>query len=223
MAPINPEYAKLWTTGVLWTLQIILDGRGTFFLWRLWKGKVPTDDLWIRGGYMVVSKYWCFLEPQEDSFQHLFLTCDTATRVWKTFLQSANLVLNLVQVHQVIRAWWNAKCYPKLKPLFQAAPAVIAWELWKRRNTMKNGVAVSCNWVIHEVNKTLHYPARVRCPWLSKIPLLWPEMISFFDGYKPYMVTKRVTWQLPYEGWFKCNTDGASRGNPRPILYGFCV
>jgi len=122
-----------------------------------------------------------------------------------------------------LRAWWNAKCCPKLKPLFQAAPAVIAWELWKRRNTMKNGGAVSCNWVIHEVNKTLHYLARVRCPWLSKIPLLWPEMISFFDSYKPYVVTKRVTRQLPYEGWFKCNTDGASRGNPGPISYGFCV
>ncbi|XP_070034487.1 uncharacterized protein [Nicotiana tomentosiformis] len=91
-------------------------------------------------------------------------------------------------VHQVIRAWWNAKCFPKLKPLFQDTPAVIIWEPWKRRNTMKHGGVVSCNRVIHEVNKTL------------------------------YSLTR-----LPHEGWFKCNTDGASRGNPGPSSYGFCV
>nr|XP_009627002.1 uncharacterized protein LOC104117634 [Nicotiana tomentosiformis] len=48
-------------------------------------------------------------------------------------------------------------------------------------------------------------------------------MISFFEGYKPYVGTKTVTWQLPYEVWFKYNTDGASRGNPGPSSYGFCL
>lgn len=77
--------------------------------------------------------------------------------------------------------------------------------------------------MIHEVNKILYYLARVRYPWLHSIPLLWPQMISFFEGYRPYIVTKRVTWQLPYDGWYKCNTDGASRGNSGPSSYGFCV
>ncbi|XP_075082433.1 uncharacterized protein LOC142166835 [Nicotiana tabacum] len=88
---------------------------------------------------------------------------------------------------------------------------------------MKYGGANSCNRVIHEVNKTLHYLARVRFPWLSRIPLLWSDMISFFESYKPYVGNKTVTWQLPYEGWFKCNTDGASRDNPGPSSYGFFV
>nr|XP_009765020.1 PREDICTED: uncharacterized protein LOC104216622 [Nicotiana sylvestris] len=92
-----------------------------------------------------------------------------------------------------------------------------------RRNTMKDGGAVSCNRVIHEVNKTLHFLVRVRYPWLPRIPLLWPKMIRLFEGYKPIVVTIRVTWQLPYKGWFKCNTDGASRGYPGPSSYGFCV
>lgn len=80
------------------------------------------------------------------------------------------------------------------------------------------GGATSFHRVVHEVNKTLHYLARVRYPWLPNIPLLWQDMIKYFEGYKPYIVTKRVAWQLPYEGWFKCNTDGASGGKLRPSL-----
>ncbi|XP_019256398.1 PREDICTED: uncharacterized protein LOC109234797 [Nicotiana attenuata] len=213
--PSNSDYAKLWTKGLPFKIS--------FFFWRVWKGKFPTDDIWRGGGYMVVSKCWCCLPPKENSFQHLFLTSDTAKKVWSTFSQAAGLVVNMVQVHQVIKEWWNAKYCPKLKPLFQAAPAVILWEIWKRRNTIKHGGSVSCSRVIHEVNKTLYYLAKVRYPWLPGIPLLWPEMIRFFEQYKPVIVTRRVTWQLSYEGWFKCNTDGASRGNPGPSSYGFCV
>ncbi|XP_070047234.1 uncharacterized protein [Nicotiana tomentosiformis] len=105
--PINPEFAKLWTKRLPFKIF--------FFLWRVWKGKVPTDDLWRRGG-----------------------------------------------VHRVIREWWNAKCCLKLKPSFQAAPAVIIWKLWKIRNTMKHGGGVSYNRVIHDVNKALYYLAKVR-------------------------------------------------------------
>ncbi|XP_070045035.1 uncharacterized protein [Nicotiana tomentosiformis] len=118
---VNPDYNKIWTKDLPFKIS--------FFLWILWKGKIPTDNLWRRSGYLVVSKCWCCSQPQEETFQHLFLTSETTTRVWRNFLQAADLVINLVQVHQVIRTWWNAKCYPKLMPLYQAAPAVITWEL----------------------------------------------------------------------------------------------
>lgn len=88
---------------------------------------------------------------------------------------------------------------------------------------MKHVGTNSYNRVIHEVNKTLHNLARMIYPWLANIPPLWPDMIAFLEGYKPYVVTKRVSWHSPYEGWFKCNTDGASKGNPGQSSYGFCV
>ncbi|XP_075083805.1 uncharacterized protein LOC142167791 [Nicotiana tabacum] len=28
---------------------------------------------------------------------------------------------------------------------------------------------------------------------------------------------------VPFHGWYKCNTDGASKGNPGPSSLGFCV
>ncbi|OIT00251.1 hypothetical protein A4A49_59833, partial [Nicotiana attenuata] len=84
------------------------------------------------------------------------------------------------------------------------------------------GGCVSTNRVIYEVNGTLHQLARVRYACMANIPLLWPNMIQFFEGYKPILVTRKVTWQLPHYGWYKCNTDGASKGNPCPSFLGFC-
>ncbi|XP_070034564.1 uncharacterized protein [Nicotiana tomentosiformis] len=131
----NPELCNLWTK--------VLPFKIFFFLWRLWKMKIPTDDLWRRNGYIIVSKCWCCSPPKEDSYQYLFLKSETVNRVWKSFLQLAGIIINMVQVHQVVRAWWSEPCCPKLKPLFQATPAIITWELWKRRNKMKHGGAVS--------------------------------------------------------------------------------
>ncbi|XP_075087987.1 uncharacterized protein LOC142169942 [Nicotiana tabacum] len=127
----------------------------SFFLWRLWRQKIATDDMWRRQGQMVMSRYWCCQQPQEESIEHIFVISPTAS-----------------------------KCCPKLKPLFQAVPAIITWELWKRRNA---------------------------------------DMIQYFEGYKPILITTRVTRQLPFHGWYKCNTDGASKGNPGPSSLGFCV
>ncbi|XP_070034275.1 uncharacterized protein [Nicotiana tomentosiformis] len=51
----------------------------------------------------------------------------------------------------------------------------------------------------------------------------WTNKIKFFEAYKPIIITKRVTWQMPDARWFKCNTDGDSRGNQRLSSYEFCV
>ncbi|XP_075083488.1 uncharacterized protein LOC142167230 [Nicotiana tabacum] len=128
-----------------------------------------------------------------------------------------------LKLKQVIRHWWNAQFCPTLKPLYQAVPSIITWELWKKRNVGKHGGSVSKDRVIREVNRTLHQLARVRYAWLSNIPLLWPDIIQFFEGYKLILITRRVTWQLPHYGWYKCNTDGASKENPGPSSLGFCV
>ncbi|XP_019256417.1 PREDICTED: uncharacterized protein LOC109234822 [Nicotiana attenuata] len=85
----NHEFKLMWIKGLPFKIS--------FFLWRLWRKKMSTDDMWRRQGQMV------------------------------------------------IRHWWYAQCCPKLKPLFQAVPAIITWELWKRRNAGKHGGSVSTN------------------------------------------------------------------------------
>ncbi|XP_059310971.1 uncharacterized protein LOC132062414 [Lycium ferocissimum] len=66
----------------------------------------------------------------------------------------------------------------RLKPLYQAIPALVLWQIWKSRNTRRHGGAVSQH---------------------------------------------KVKWNFPDRGCFKCNTDGASKGNPGPSSAAFCV
>ncbi|XP_070032520.1 uncharacterized protein [Nicotiana tomentosiformis] len=167
---IKPYFKLIWTKGLPFEIS--------FFIWRLCQRKLPTDDLWRRNSYIIVSRCWCCQNLLEETLQLIFLTSITANRVWKTLLQVARLIVNLVQVHQVINTWWSARYCAKHKSLFQAVSIIITWVLWKRRNTMKNG-----------------------------------DMITYFENYKPVVVTRRVTWQYPYEGWYKCNTDEASKDN----------
>ncbi|XP_075095364.1 uncharacterized protein LOC142173644 [Nicotiana tabacum] len=179
--------------------------------------------MWRRQGQMVMSRCWCCQHPQEESIEHIFVTTPTASKVWNLFMGAAGISVQLIQLKQIIRHWWYAQCCPNLKPLFQVVPAIITWELWKRRNAGKHGGSMSIYRVIHEINRTMHQLARVRYAWIPNIPLLWPDMIQYFEGYKPILITTRVTWQLPFHGCYKCNIDGASKGNPRPSFLGFCV
>ncbi|XP_070054442.1 uncharacterized protein [Nicotiana tomentosiformis] len=118
---IKPYFKLMWTKGLPFKIS--------FFIWRLWQSKLSTDDLWRRNGYIIVSRCWCFQNPVEETLQHIFLTSSTSNRVWKIFLQAAGFIVNLVQVHQVIKSWWSSRCCAKLRPLFQAVPAIITWEL----------------------------------------------------------------------------------------------
>ncbi|KAH0698915.1 hypothetical protein KY284_013130 [Solanum tuberosum] len=51
----------------------------------------------------------------------------------------------------------------------------------------------------------------------------WPQMVALLDAFRPRFVYKWVKWHPPPSGWLKCNTDGASRGNPRPSVVAFCI
>ncbi|KAH0696150.1 hypothetical protein KY289_013632 [Solanum tuberosum] len=50
----------------------------------------------------------------------------------------------------------------------------------------------------------------------------WRNIVQHGE-YKPILEVKIVRWCPPPCNWFKCNTDGDSRGNPRPSSVAFCV
>lgn len=41
--------------------------------------------------------------------------------------------------------------------------------------------------------------------------------------FRKKLLYRLVTWRLPEYDWVKCNADGASKGNPSNISYGFCI
>ncbi|KAH0669287.1 hypothetical protein KY285_023446 [Solanum tuberosum] len=48
-------------------------------------------------------------------------------------------------------------------------------------------------------------------------------MVALLEVYKLAFQTQVVRWLMPHVGWWKCNTDGASRGNPGPSAAAFCI
>ncbi|MCD9643017.1 hypothetical protein HAX54_030120, partial [Datura stramonium] len=49
------------------------------------------------------------------------------------------------------------------------------------------------------------------------------KLMVELEQYSPEVNSTIVRWFSPPEGWLKCNTDGASGGNPDPSAAVFCI
>nr|XP_016511576.1 PREDICTED: uncharacterized protein LOC107828724 [Nicotiana tabacum] len=67
------------------------------------------------------------------------------------------------------------------------------------------------------------YKALVVCSVLSEIKATISSNTIYHHLGAVEEKKCRVTSQLPCHGWYKCNTDGASKGNPGPSSLGICV
>ncbi|KAG5596777.1 hypothetical protein H5410_038009 [Solanum commersonii] len=70
----------------------------------------------------------------------------------------------------------------------------------------------------------IHLLVKVRYSWLKEIPNTWPLLVKHLEEYTPLNCCKVVTWKLSSRGgFFKCNTDGCSKGNPGLSAVTLCI
>ncbi|XP_060210718.1 uncharacterized protein LOC132637681 [Lycium barbarum] len=205
---------KLWIKGLPYKIS--------FFLWRVWYWNLPIDEVLMRMRISIVSRCWCS-QNQQETMDHIFITGPFATIIWHYFSIGAGVLGPFLQVKQTILCWWNFQTTARLKPLYQAIPALVLWQIWKSRNTRRHGGAVSQNKVIHEVNRNIYMLAKKRYPWLQNMPKWWPRIVELLENYRLPLIYKQVKWTFPDRGCFKCNTNGASKGNPGPSSAAFCI
>lgn len=124
-------YIKMWVKGLPFKIS--------FFMWKVWKAKLPLDDHMKKMGYAMPSRCWCCVQPGEETLQHLFFTSFAAKKVWSYFLMHAGIKIEGLSMHQAIVKCWTLTVISRLQPIFQALPTIIMWELWKRRNSYKHG------------------------------------------------------------------------------------
>ncbi|XP_033509087.1 uncharacterized protein LOC142166776 [Nicotiana tabacum] len=136
-------YMNIWIKG--------LPFKVSFFMWKVWKNKLPLDDFFKRLGYLMASKCWCCVLPQEETMTHLFFTSHAARKVWNYFLTVAGINVDRLTFHQATVRCWTLQTVPRLKPIIQAVPSIVVWELWKRRNGYKYGNPASINRVIYQI------------------------------------------------------------------------
>lgn len=76
--------------------------------------------------------------------------------------------------------------------------------------------------LLHQTQESVHTFAKTKYPWID-FPKEWDGIVTLLQSYKPRIHFLAVRWELPEQGWIKCNTDGASRGNPGESSYAFCI
>ncbi|MCD7454528.1 hypothetical protein HAX54_025149 [Datura stramonium] len=54
-------------------------------------------------------------------------------------------------------------------------------------------------------------------------PRQWSNIVHFLEGYRPKVEHLIVNWSKPTVGRYKCNVDGASKGNLGESSIAFCV
>ncbi|XP_060200166.1 uncharacterized protein LOC132628400 [Lycium barbarum] len=194
-----------------------------FFMWRVWKGRIAIDDIMKRMQIALPSRCWCCSNPQQETMSHLFLTSPIAEKLWRMFASCAGLIIEGRQLSQVILSWWTTEANPQLQTILRAVPAIIMWEIWKRRNAIKHGANVTFTRLQYQVSHTIHQLCKTRYPWLRNISMDWTALVQYLGNYKPKLFYAKVLWNKPNQGILKCNMDGASRGNPRRSSYAFCM
>ncbi|KAH0712187.1 hypothetical protein KY289_008146 [Solanum tuberosum] len=160
--------------------------------------------------------------PVDETVDHSFLKGEVADSVWRYFAGAAGLLGPWVQVKQVLLKWWDAKGNSRQKMTFNAIPNVILWFLWKRRNTILHDGSYPTNRVIWDISNTIKNFIKLKFKY-PNIPNNWPQMVALLDSFRLIFTSRVVRWSLPPLGWWKCNTNGASRGNPSPSTIAFCV
>nr|XP_009761667.1 PREDICTED: uncharacterized protein LOC104213819 [Nicotiana sylvestris] len=181
----NPKlaYKIIWVKGLPFKIS--------FFPWKVWKAKLPLDDFLRKIGYSMPSKYWCCGDPKEESLVHLFFTSNAARSVWRYFLRRSGIALDGLSLHQAITKCWTTPVVPRLKPVLQALSACIVWELWKRRNSLKYGEAVSVSRVIYQVSSTLQSLVQLKKPGLH-VPHKWLDLLTMMEQYTPRLKYDKV-------------------------------
>ncbi|KAK4730438.1 hypothetical protein R3W88_023426 [Solanum pinnatisectum] len=179
------DYAFIWTMWVPFKVN--------FFLWRVWKMKIPTDDNLEKMKIQVVSRSWCCDEKKEETTSHIFLTASLANKLWRQFANFAGLRMKGMHLQQLIIEWWKFNTSPQLQRVMRAMPAIII-----------------------KLVKTLY-------PWIHLESNLWPDIAMTLKWYTPKLHYHSVLWKPPDTHRLKCNTNGASKGNPGLSSYGFCL
>ncbi|XP_059290521.1 uncharacterized protein LOC132044056 [Lycium ferocissimum] len=195
----------------------------SFFMWRFWKFKLPLDDKLKRWGHQFPSRCFCCQNPDTEDIAHVFLHAPDSQVIWKHFCGPVGIDIQNLHITQVINKWWDLSVQPELRYIYKAVPAIILWEIWKRRNTLRHEGKMTTTKLIYQVMHTLIMFMKVRRRNFKYAPYKWSSVVEALNRYSQPIKVSIVIWKFPDRGWIKVNTDGASRGNPGRSSWGFCV
>ncbi|CAJ2663194.1 unnamed protein product [Trifolium pratense] len=208
----NPGPTASWSK-TIWNIAI--PPSKSFLVWRLFHHKMPTDDaLSARGFYLTSVCSLC--KKQSESSLHLFLQCPFALSNWHWLASLINQRLDLssyTSILNITSAGWNPHC----RITITAAVINIFNSIWQSRNNLwfkniKSNLTSIISQIIASVSLTGNCSTLSSNSSITNFSILKFFKINIHHVRPPKII--EVLWQPPMFGWYKCNTDGASLGNP---------
>ncbi|CAJ2650982.1 unnamed protein product [Trifolium pratense] len=208
----NPGPTASWSK-TIWNIAI--PPSKSFLVWRLFHHKMPTDDaLSARGFYLTSMCSLC--KKQSESSLHLFLQCPFALSIWHWLASIINQRLDLssyTSILNITSAGWNPQC----RITITAAVINIFNSIWQSRNNLrfkniKPNLTSIISQIIASVSLTGNCSTLSSNSSITNFSILKFFKINIHHVRPPKII--EVLWQPPMFGWYKCNTDGASLGNP---------
>ncbi|XP_039065107.1 uncharacterized protein LOC120210455 [Hibiscus syriacus] len=181
------------------------------FLWQLSHQKVAVRAELLRRGVNIGDNFLCPLcNLEEESVQHLFISCPVSWVMWTKLIGFWGVRLALPSNPPSLLSSWEV-----LRPnsvILQFIPGVVFWSIWKIRNE-----------IIFDKGKldiiSLFFTVRFRlAKWfLAKFPLITLQVDSLIgdptlaDNLTAHKTGNNtvLSWIPPPVDFFKMNVDGA--------------
>ncbi|XP_019166699.1 PREDICTED: uncharacterized protein LOC109162453 [Ipomoea nil] len=197
---------KIWANHVPWKMA--------FLSWRVFKRKIPMDDVLIRFGFNVVSRCSCCSSPTLSSLQHVFCRGEIAREVWGYFAKSLGINLQIRYLEQVCYSWWGRKVKNRLERfIVQRLPMIIIWEIWVSFTQCKyGGMNISAARIKFKVAKVVAECITSRWPMWDPFPPNWNVILRRVDGFGVQRKIVKESWCKPPMGWVKVNLAESKNG-----------
>ncbi|XP_015169513.1 uncharacterized protein [Solanum tuberosum] len=165
----HPLIAKGTGASHVWRKMLEVTEEVDHYIW--WQIKIGETSFWFdnwtkQGALYYIEDQNVEEEEVEETMIHLFLIAPIATKLWKQFTTRAGIRTD-GGLQQIITWWWKATNKPKLKTIFQAIPAILMWELWKRRNARRNGKEVTYGELYQKCQNNVFQRTKTLLPWIN--------------------------------------------------------
>jgi ribonuclease HI len=207
------QFQDLSWANLIWSTDI--PPSKSLLVWRIMQEKVPTDENLLCRGCHIPSMCNLCNNHVESSF-HIFFECEFAIKLWSWLAGSLNQTIQFTCMEDMWKLCdnhWSPQC----KITITAAIINLLNTIWYARNQSRfrdnkiswmNAISLISSSTTMTGNNT----KKVSSNSIRDFSFLKFFNITIHNPKVPCL--KEVIWIPPSLNWIKCNTDGASCGNP---------
>ncbi|XP_071918896.1 uncharacterized protein [Coffea arabica] len=187
-------FASIWHPRIPWKVS--------FFMLRLFLGRLPLPDRLCKLGFHLPSKCLCCSSASAESIEHLFANGQIASEVWNYFGGLCGFSCSGSSLPSSIVGWWLRLHDTETRQLIdRILPNIVCWQIWKARNkAMFEGVQMrSSGWRWRSSSGSNWFTTDCLFDFLEKLHLSVQKIGPSLSVFKHIRSEIRQIWKLLQE------------------------